>query len=93
MAEYRKLVILPAEGCRRSQRLLAYLQEHSIPFDTVPLASPEGEALLQEHDLRASPGILVDGQNVNPFDVLIRPDCTVNEAAIRRIFQRNEDNG
>ena len=58
----------------------------------IPLTSPQGEALMQEHDLHASPGILVDGQSVNPFDVLIRPDCKVDEAAIRRIFQCPDNN-
>ncbi|HAJ37975.1 MAG TPA: hypothetical protein DCL15_20075 [Chloroflexi bacterium] len=93
MTAYRNIIILPATGCRRSQRMLSYLQEQQIPFMEIPLTSPEGQALMQEHDLRASPGILVDGQSVNPFDVLIRPDCKVDEAAVRRIFQRPANGG
>lgn len=93
MTDYRTIVILPAEGCRRSQRMLTYLYEQQIPFTEIPLTAPEGQALMQEHDLRASPGILVDGQSVNPFDVLIRPDCKVDEAAVQRIFRRAENDG
>lgn len=93
MIDYRDLVILPAQGCRRSQRMLAYLHEHQIPFTEIPLASQAGQSLMQKHDLRSSPGILVDGVSVNPFDVLIRPDCKVDEAAIQRIFTRTDNNG
>lgn len=93
MTAYRNIIILPATGCRRSQRMLSYLQEQQIPFIEIPLTSPEGQALMQEHDLRSSPGILVDGVSVNPFDVLIRPDCKVDEAAVRRIFQRPDNSG
>lgn len=92
MNAYRTITILPAEGCRRSQRMVTYLRQHQIPFTEIPLTSPEGQALMQEHDLRASPGILVDGVSVNPFDVLIRPDCQVDEAAVRRIFLAPADN-
>lgn len=93
MTEYRDIVILPAEGCRRSRRMVDYLRQQQIPFTEIPLTSPEGQALMQQHDLRASPGILVDGVSVNPFDVLIRPDCKVDEAAVRRIFQRIDADG
>jgi len=93
MTEYRNIVILPAEGCRRSQRMVDYLRQRQVPFTDIPLASPEGQALMQQHDLRASPGILVDGVSINPFDVLIRPDCKVDEAAVRRIFQRIDADG
>jgi hypothetical protein len=91
MSAYRTIVILPAEGCRRSQRMLTFLRQRQIPFTEIPLTSPKGQVLTQEHDLRASPGILVDGISVNPFDVLIQPECQVDEAAVRRILRASDD--
>jgi len=90
MVAARQIVILPARGCRRSRRLLEYLQAHDIPFTRIDLESPEGQALAAQHDLRASPGILVDGVSINPFDLLIRPACRVDEARARELFGLHE---
>lgn len=86
MAAARQIVILPARGCRRSRRLLEYLQAHGISFTRIELESPEGQALAAQHDLRASPGILVDGVSVNPFELLIQPACQVDESKARAMF-------
>jgi hypothetical protein len=82
----REIIILPAPRCRRSKRILEYLARRGIPFTRIPLDSPEGEALAVSHDLRASPGILVDGASVNPFELLIQPGCRVDEEKAQRIF-------
>lgn len=83
MTTWRQITILPARGCRHSRRLLDYLEAHAIPFTRIDLESPEGQALAERHDLRASPGILVDGASVNPFDLLIHPACRVDEAGVQ----------
>jgi len=82
----RNIIILPARNCRRSRRIIEYLEEQGIPFTRIDLGSPEGQALAEQHDLRASPGILVNGESVNPFDLLIQPACRVDEAAVRAIL-------
>ncbi len=82
----RAIVILPAPGCRRSRKVIEYLEAHNIPFTHIELESSEGQALAAQHDMRASPGILVDGVSVNPFGVLIQPECRVDEATAQRIF-------
>lgn len=88
MATPREIIVLPARGCRRSRKLLDYLQAHGIPFTRIDLESPAGQALAAQHDLRASPGILVDGVSVNPFDLLIQPACRVNEDKARALFSQ-----
>ena len=55
MHTLRDLIILPARGCRRSRRLLDFLQAHAIPFTRIDLESPDGQALAERHDFRASP--------------------------------------
>lgn len=82
----REIIVLPARGCRRSRKLLDYLQAHDIPFTRIDLESPEGQALAAQHDLRASPGILVDGVSVNPFDLLIQPACRVDHDKATALF-------
>jgi glutaredoxin len=82
------ITILPARGCRRSRKVIKYLEAHSIPFTRIELESPEGQALAAQYDLRASPGIIADGVSVNPFDLLIQPECRVDEVAAQRVFLR-----
>ena len=81
------ITILPARDCRRSRKIIAYLEQSGIPFTRIDLESAEGQALASEHDLRSSPGILVNGELINPFDLLIQPQCLVNEAAAEALFQ------
>jgi glutaredoxin len=85
----KSLTVLPAKGCRRSRRILEYLQANHIPFQRVELDSPEGEQLMEKHNFLASPGILVDGASINPFDVLIQPECRVNEIKLKELLDLN----
>lgn len=80
------ILILPAPGCRRSRRILEYLTRSEIPFTSIPLESPAGTALAEKYDMRASPGILVDGVSVNPFSLLIQPACRVDEEKAKTTF-------
>lgn len=84
MTSTSHIIILPARGCRRSKKILDYLTSHAIPFTRIDLETPEGQELAEKHHLRASPGILVDDELVNPFDVLIQPGCRIDEAALAR---------
>jgi glutaredoxin len=87
----KSITVLPAKGCRRSRKILEYLQANHIPFQRVELDSPEGEELMEKHHFLASPGILVDGVSVNPFDLLIQPECRVNESKLKQVFDLHGD--
>ena len=86
----KKIVILPAADCRRSKKVLAYLDEEQVPYTRVDLETAEGQALVEEHELRSSPGILVDGELVNPFDILEAPSCRIKEPLARQVFGLEE---
>lgn len=81
-----EIIILPAPNCRRSQKVLDYLTNRGIPFTRIPLESPEGQDIAERYHLRSSPGIIVDGEMVNPFDILIQPVCRIDEAELYRRF-------
>ncbi len=81
------ITLITARDCRRSRKIVAWLQQNSIPFTRIDFESAEGQELAAQHDLRASPGILVDGRSINPFDLLIQPQCQVNEAAAEAVFR------
>ena len=80
---------MPAHNCRRSRKIIEYLEARGVAFTRIQLESPEGQALAVQHNLLASPGILVDGVSINPFDVLIQPECRVDETTARRVFESN----
>jgi len=82
----RNIIILPARNCRRSRKIIAYLEAQGIPFARIELESPKGQTLAEQHALRASPGILVDGLSINPFDLLIPPQCRVDDETAQQIF-------
>lgn len=82
----REIIILPALRCRRSKRILEYLTARGIPYRRVELDSTEGSELAVRYAFRASPGILVDGTSINPFDLLIQPGCRVDQEKAQRIF-------
>jgi glutaredoxin len=86
MTTDRDIVIISTQGCRRSRAMLAYLERQGIPFTHITAESAEGQDLIDQYRLRASPGILVDGVSVSPFDLLIPPTCEVDEEAARRAF-------
>jgi glutaredoxin len=80
------IVVLPAEGCRRSRAVLAYLDENQVSYTRIALESDAGQRMAAQYDLRSSPGILVDETLVNPFDILEAPSCRIKEPMARRLF-------
>jgi glutaredoxin len=82
----KEIVILPAANCRRSQKVLAYLDEQQVPYTRIDLETEKGQQMMAEYDLRSSPGILIDGILVNPFDILEAPSCRIKEIIASRLF-------
>ena len=80
------ITIIPAPNCRRSRKVLAFLQEQNIPIEQVALDSAEGQRLQEKHQFRASPGILVNGVTLNPYDILIQEQCRVDEDKALAVF-------
>lgn len=85
----KSITFLPIRGCRRSRKILAYLEANHIPFQRVELDSAEGKRLMEKYHFLASPGILLDGVSINPYDVLIPSECRVDEKKIRQLFELN----
>jgi arsenate reductase-like glutaredoxin family protein len=80
-----ELVVLRGAHCRRSQRVIAWLEEQGIPFTLHEMTSPEGQALAERYDVRASPGLVKNGRVINPFDFL--RECKLDEAAAHALLE------
>lgn len=86
----REILILPARNCRRSRKVIAFLQSHGIPFRQIELETPEGQQYAQRYEMRASPGIVVDGVSINPYDILLQKECRVDEGKALSLFLNQE---
>lgn len=82
----KEIIILPAANCRRSQKVLAYLDDNQVPYTRIDLETEKGRQMMAEYELRSSPGILVDGVLINPFDILEAPACRIKEPAACLLF-------
>lgn len=81
------ITLITARDCRRSRKIVAYLDQQGIPFTRVDFASAEGQELAAQRDLRASQAIVIDGKSSNPFDLLIRTQYQVNQTAAEAVFR------
>lgn len=80
-----RLIVLRGTHCHRSQRVLAWLEEHRIPFTFYELTSTEGQALAEQYEVRTSPGLIKNGRAINPFYFL--HECKVDEPTARVLLE------
>lgn len=81
-----KITIIPYPGCKRSERIISFLKEHEIPYREVPSEIQEGQQLQEKYQFRASPGIIVDQASINPYQILVRKECRVDEIKALELF-------
>ncbi len=80
-------VLEPVEDSLWSAEEPAGVSEKNQRID---LESSAEQEIAEKYEMRASPGILVDGVSYNPLDVLLKPDCRVGEGAVRTLFTPSE---
>ncbi|MBK8989977.1 MAG: hypothetical protein IPM39_28610 [Chloroflexi bacterium] len=83
----KEIVILPAANCRRSQKVLPYLDENQVAYTPIDLETEKGQQMMAEYELRSSPGILVDGVLVNQLNIPKASSCRMKETAVHRLFE------
>lgn len=82
-----QVIIVSTKNCRRSKKVLEFLIDKGISHQHVTLDSSQGQKLWERHQFRASPGILVDGVSINPYDVLNQEHCRVDEDQALAVFK------
>jgi len=76
--EDKTIIILRTRQCRRSDLIIKFLQAENIPHVVKSLETdPEAQRLAQKFDLRSSPGIIVNGQVVNPYQMI--ENCQIKD--------------
>lgn len=81
-----KITIIPYPNCKRSEKIISFLEENGIPFREVPSESPEGQQLYDQYQFLASPGIIVNNTSINPYQILVWKECRVNVEKALELF-------
>lgn len=91
----QSITILRTRQCRRSDLIIKFLQAEKIPHTVKSLEDdPEAQRLAQQFDIRSSPGIIVNGQVVNPYQMIENCQITDREKARKLLTNLlNEENG
>ncbi|OPX32875.1 hypothetical protein B1H10_06840 [candidate division KSB1 bacterium 4484_188] len=84
----KKVLILRSNKCRKSDAIVNFLEREQIPHRVKILdKDPEAQNLAQEFHIQASPGIIINNQSVNPYNLVER--CQVKDREnTKRLFRR-----
>lgn len=81
--ETKTIIILRTRQCRRSDLIIKFLQAEKIPHSVKLLETdPEAQQLAQQYHILSSPGIIVNGQVVNPYQMI--ENCQIKDRARAR---------
>lgn len=91
-----KVLIIRTRRCRKSDVVIRFLKENNIPH-TVKYVEDDKEAqkLTAKYNLKSSPGIIVNGEILNPYKLVER--CKVKmpretrEKFLKLLNEVNED--
>lgn len=74
----QSITILRTRQCRRSDLIIKFLQAEKIPHTVKSLEDdPEAQRLAQQFDIRSSSGFIVNGQVINPYQLI--ENCQIKD--------------
>ena len=66
-----KILIVRNRKCRKSDVIVKFLKNENIPHTIMYLDDNEkARAIAKKYNLQASPGIIINGQAVNPYHLI-----------------------
>lgn len=73
-----EIIILRTRRCRKSDLIIKFLETEQIPHVVKPLETDvEAQRIAKELNILSSPGIIVNGQVVNPYQLL--ENCQIKD--------------
>ncbi len=82
------VLIVRNRRCRKSDVVVRFLEQEGIPHRVLYLGEDtEADALAQQYNLKASPGIIVNGESVNPYHLVEKCRIKDPENAKKRLRQ------
>ena len=66
-----QIIIVRNRRCRKSDVVVRFLEQEHIPHRVLYLGEEaEADELAEQYHLKASPGIIINGQSVNPYHLV-----------------------
>jgi glutaredoxin len=66
-----QITIVRNRRCRKSDVVVRFLEQEQIPHRVLYLGEQEeADRLAEQYHLKASPGIIINGQTVNPYHLV-----------------------
>ena len=66
-----KITIVRTHKCRKSDVIIRFLEENNIPHEVKFVETdPEAQKIFKIFNIKASPGIVINGQAVNPYHLI-----------------------
>ena len=83
-----EIIILRTRRCRKSNLIIKFLQAENIPFVVKSLETDaEAQRLAKELNILSSPGIIVNGRVVNPYQMI--ENCQIKDRVKARQLLEN----
>jgi len=74
-----KILILRTRNCRKSNLIIDFLDKEGIPHEVKSLPDDlEAQKLAKDFNILSSPGIIVNGKVVNPYQLI--ENCRIKDA-------------
>ncbi len=80
-----QVIILRPRRCRRSDRIVDFLQQEKIPYRIYYLnEDEEAQQLARKFQILASPGIIINGRAVNPHQLIAK--CQMKDRKMAKAY-------
>ena len=81
------ILILRTRYCRKSNLIIRFLENYNIPHEVKSLETdPDAQKIAARLNILSSPGIVVNGQAVNPYELI--ENCQIkNPAETKQLLQ------
>ncbi len=74
--------------CRKSDVVVRFLEQEHIPYRVLYLGEdPEADQLASTYRLKASPGIIINGESINPYHLVEKCRIKHPETVKRRFLE------
>lgn len=74
-----KITIVRTHKCRKSDVIIRFLEENNIPHEVKFVETdPEAQKIFKIFNIKASPGIIINNESVNPYGLVEK--CKIKDS-------------
>ena len=70
MPSKHQILLIRSPKCRKSNIVEHFLKNANSPYSVKYLDDPSVKGLVEKFQIKASPGIIIGEQSINPYDII-----------------------